>query len=311
MKNVFVDGIAKDLQKDVYASKTFELIANNIHNRTLIGQLAHEYLEPASRYMYVTTETGERPFANKTNDRLNDNNFPSGVLSSIPLSTGYRIICISKLKDDYQLEVHAVRDTTPIKLTLELVYKGSTLGAYEPFLLQSIGEAIDKININPVLNWEQQINKFAFNPMRTIETRLFINKDPMKTSKLIGTGNDGFALELSNTAKEDILHQRGEVPIASICRIFYYKKYKRGESRFVSGVELDSLTVADIDEYLPTCDVDTSSIVNIHLVNGAEMLGIVLGSKIHVIYRHITGFKSVSLNEGERKFISQVEQLNL
>lgn len=308
MNNVYT-GLLKEIADHMEKRDFFKLITRNVYKGETIGQLMFEFMEPGEYYLFATTSSGDRPFANRTNDKVDDNEFPAGVLSSIPLELDFRIIAMKREGEEFSMQINKVSYTDSDRIELTEVYKGSTLGLYEPFLVRSVGEAVDKLKMKPILHWEQQINKHAFNPVRTIETHLMLNLDPSGTSVLQGYNKENKRIELSNNSKDAMIEESQEVAIAGIYRIFYYKKYKNTDVRFVSGIPLRHLTVHDVNEYTPFCEVGIDSIVNVHLVNGAEMLGLAIGQNIHLIYQHITGYKSVKLSRLDLEFVEKIESM--
>lgn len=307
------NGLIKEIVDYKKAMDRFSLLTNNFYKGNLCGQMIYEYLQPNMYYLYVANANGTKPLAVKTVDKIDSNELAPCVLSAVPLEQGYNIIGVKKDGEDYQMQVYKVTFTSHIKLEMDIVYEGSTYGLFPSELAPSVREAIDKLNLKPIPNWEQQINKHVNNPARTVETRLLINKYPEDSTRLVGVSGDKAVIELSNSTKDHILEQRGEIPTAVIARVFYYNKYKRVRHRFVTGIILDYLTREDLEDYLPTCRVDDDAVVEVTLINGVKMLGLVTGQNILLLYKHVEGYKSIKIkpDSTEYSYIKSVEHISI
>lgn len=281
------------------AKEGFKLCTKNIHQGRPIGFVLYEYLIPNYMYLFITRPDGGEPFAIKTNDKAANPEFPPGVLSAIPLTEDQNIVVIKREDEStYIAEIYKVDYSSVKEVRLKLLQKGNVRSISRPSL-KSVTEGVEKLKLEMIPHWEQHIKKHSHNPSRKVETILMFNPNPKNSSVMKGYRRDGKMVELTNATKDLVISEESMLPDVAVFRVFYYKKYSDSPRKFVSGVKMDHVTLDNLSDYIPHCDVGEENIVQIRLINGQSLLGVSIGNTIYVLYKHLTGYKSFPLSEIE------------
>lgn len=279
-----------------------------------VGYIGAEYLNiKKGVYRFITDENGKRPFTIRTLDAP-DPSMGDCVLSVIPIKDNYQGVSIVKRENEYQIEFNKfiVKSKSDIEIVHEVFsvvpkesipfYEAPIEGMREE-LTNAVIEGIKKLDMESTDNLLYTIDKFSYNPMRRITTRLFININgalcTMKTA-------DGI-MEISNNTP-DKWKEKGVPFDSGIYRVYYYTKHNTNY-KFVRGVRLPYLTREDVQGRLNIFKSMYENLVIFKTIHGEEILGAVMGKKYIILYEMNGTPHSIKLEPNEYKIIKSYESV--
>ena len=285
------------------------LFDDNIYHGKFVGHIGYEYIEPGKKYIFITDNKGEPPFAIRTADAPS-NELPAGMLSKIPMKHNYYIVKLEMIDGEINVDICSWNE--PIKgdsgslSNVCVNVKAYDLQSIPDVILKQMDRAVTKLNTPMVTNWEYTIDKFAYNPLRAIESHLFMKED--KT--LISTDNTGASIELTNKCP-DKWRKNDKIYSGGLYRIYYYTKYQKNRKKYVRGVRLQHLTLDDVLDYKETIfdSLSEGNIKLITLLSGFQFVAVTLGEKINALYKMNGKYRSITLNEEEKSFIMSVKNI--
>lgn len=291
------------------------MLADNFYNDKFVGYLASEFLDVENGiYRFITDEKGNKPFAIRTLDSQ-DNDMIEGSVSVIPLKDKYKgITIIKKSNDDYNITIVEFETNgvvIDIKKVQEFTYNilnpmGFTIEGFTEDINDVIEHAITtgiaKINVKDK-NYLYTVDKYAYNPMRRIMTKLFVNVN----GSLCSTGKDIGIMEISNNTP-DKWKAKGKVHSNGIYRVYYYTRHD-SSYKFVRGVRLDYVKVSDLTNDIDIYSSMYEKLSVFKLNNNEEVVGAVMGKKYILLYKMNGRIQSLTLDYADHKHIKSIREI--
>ncbi len=294
---------------------TTAMMERNFHHGSFKGFIAAEYLNIKDGiYRFIMDEKGKKPFAIRTLDSP-DVTMTNNVISVIPIKGGYIGVTIIKQDDVYTIGVNTfngeatkisvrvvdIKTTTEEMLPLlELDFLEDIIDGNYMTAFRAIVDGINKLGNEPTPNHLYTIDKYAYNPMRRISTRLFVN---MNGSLCTAESTEGI-FEISNNTPDK--WNGDEVYDTGIYRVYYYPRHS-SHYKFVRGVRLKYLTREDLDKNLNIFESMYDNLRVFTLKNGDEVLGAVMGNKYIILYEMNGTPHSLTLTPNEYRLIVSYE----
>lgn len=300
-----------------YRDKSIEFIDDHIHlednlfKGETVGFIGAEFLDiKRGVYRFITDEKGLKPFTIRTLDSP-DKSISENVISVVPIKNNYIGVTIIKSDDKYVITTveFTVYDKNTIgstKLSRD-EYTSKTLPLFylemdkndvvKSNLTNSIISGVKKLELEETLNLLYTVDKYSYNPMRRITTRLFININ----GSLCTMKTDDGIMEISNNTPDK--WKEKDVPYESgIYRVYYYTKHNTNY-KFVRGVRLPYLTRKDVEGRLNIFSSMYENLVIFTTIHGEEILGAVMGNKYIILYEMNGSPHSIKLEPNEHKII--------
>lgn len=309
----FAEKAYNDLGLDSY---NHNMLADNFYNDKFVGYLASEFLNVESGiYRFITDEKGEKPFAIRTLDSQ-DTDMIKGSISVIPLKTNYKGITIIKTSvDNYKITIvefvmkgEVVVDINRVQ-TIEysiLDPMGFTVEGFEDAVNDTIEQAITtgiiKVNVNGN-NYIYTVDKYAYNPMRRIATKLFVNTN----GSLCSSSKESGIMEISNNTP-DKWKAPGKVHSNGIYRVYYYTRHD-SSYKFVRGVRLEYVKESDLTNDIEIYSSMYDNLSLFKLNNNEEVVGAIMGKKYILLYKMNGKIHSLALSYNEQKHIKSIKEL--
>ncbi len=286
-----------------YTNLMFE---ENIHNDKFIGYIGAEFIDLDNGiYRYITDEEGKRPFAIRT---LNapDNSLSKNVISVIPIKDNYNLVSI--IKDDKEVivnvrKVHVNNDNITIGENTQYVNHNGLMSEFDNVtLFKSVFTGIKKLEINEP-NTIYTMDKYSYNPMLRVTTRLFINiNDSLCTMR-----TDSGILEISNNTP-DKWETEGVPYKSGIYRVYYYTNHDN-KYKYVRGVRLDLVTEDNFDKDDVIYQSMRDNLCVFTTIYGDKIIGSVIGTKYILLYKMNGSIHSLKLHQNEYKLIDSYNKI--